>query len=275
MSDPDPLERRLLPPRAKGTPDEFWVLVTRRASLVEGGGAAKQVKQHLAMASLFAGRGFQAGERDTTRLTKYLALFREAQAKQCFPLQLQATQARIINQLRTAGGISEPEILTKKAKNVFTHVAMYLISDGTNFDTISNDDTRWSDDKGMRATVQAGLGLFIYTGADGTIRHEVRVVDRDDLALGSREYKNLTSSSDAVLLAVPSGRLRLGQPLAKREECLEVEVEPGVYRVALYNLEYGEKCVVIAARTNLQSAMNQRPEAEPRYGQSIGGILNT
>jgi hypothetical protein len=125
-------------------------------------------------------------------------------------LQLQATQARIINHLRTAGGIAEPEILTKKAKNVFTHVAMYLISDGTNFDTISNDNTRWSDDKRMRATVQAGLGLFIYTGADGTIRHEVRVVDRDDLALRSREYKNLTSSSDPVLLALPSGRLRLG-----------------------------------------------------------------
>ena len=118
-------------------------------------GDAKQLKQHLALAALLAGRGFQAGERDTTRLTAYLALFREAQAKQCFPLQLQAIQARIINQLRISGGISEPEILAKKAKTVFTHVAMYLISDATNFETISNDDTRWFDDKGMRATVQA------------------------------------------------------------------------------------------------------------------------
>lgn len=275
MSDPDALERRLLPPKAKGTPDEFWLVVTRRASRVEGGGDAKQVKQHLAMAALFAGRAFQAGERDTARLTKYLALFREAQAKQCFPLQLQATQARIIDQLRTAAGVSEPEIVAKKAKNVFTHVAMYLISDGTNFETISNDDSRWSDDKGMRATVQAGLGLFIHTGADGTTRLEVRIVDRDDLALSSRDYKNLTSSSDPVWLALPSGRLRLGQPLAKREDCLEVEVEPGVYRIALYNLSDGEKCVVLAARTNLESALNPLPESEPRYGQSIGGILNT
>ncbi|MBX3189684.1 MAG: hypothetical protein KF819_21850 [Labilithrix sp.] len=275
MSDLDALERRLLAPKAKGTPDELWLLVTRRASLAEGGGDAKQVKQHLAMAALFAGRGFKAGERDTARLTTYLALFREAQAKQCFPLQLQATEARIINELRAAGGISEPEILTKKAKSVFTHVALYLVSDETSFDTISHDDSRWADDEGMRATVQAGLGLFIYTGADGTTRHEVRVVDRDDLALGSREYKNLTSSSAPVLLALPSGRLRLGQPLAKRDECLEVEVEAGVYRVALYNLSNGEKCVVIAARTNLESALNQLPESEPRYGQSIGGILNT
>lgn len=204
------------------------------------------------MAALFAGRGFQAGERDATRLTTYLALFREAQAKQCFPLQLQAAQARIINQLRTAGGISEREILANKAKNVFTNVALYLMSDGASFDTISNDHGRWSDDKGMRATVQAGVGLFIYTGADGTIRLEARVVD-----------------------ALPSGRFRLGQPLAKSEECLEVDVDPGVYRVALYNLSYGEKCVVIAARTDLEIATNQQPESEPRYGQSIGGILNT
>ncbi len=275
MSDPDALERRLLPPKAKGTPDEFWLVATRRASLVEGEGDDKRVKQHLAMAALFASRGFQAGERDTTRLTTYLALFREAQTKECFPLQLEPIRARILNELRVAGGISEPEILTKKAKDVFTHIAMYLISDAVSFDTISNDDTRWSDDKGMRATVQAGLGLFIYTGADGTTRHEVRVVDRDDLALGSREYKNLTSSCDPVLLALPSGRLRLGQPMAKSEDCLEVEVEPGVYRVALYNLSYGDKCVVIAARTDLESAMNQPPESEPRYGQSIGGILAT
>ncbi len=79
----------------------------------------------------------------------------------------------------------------------------------------------------------------------------------------------------AVLLALPSGRIRLGQPLAKSEECLEVDVEAGVYRVALYNLSYGEKCVVVAARTDLESAVNQPPESEPRYGQSIGGILDT
>ena len=152
---------------------------------------------------------------------------------------------------------------------------MYLVSDATSFDAISNDEARWSDDKGMRATVQAGLGLFIHTGGDGTIRHEVRVLDRDDLALGSHEYKNLTSSAAPVLLALPSGRLRLGQPRGKTEECLDVEVEPGIYRVALYNLDYGKKCVVTAARVGLESAMNPVPEAEPRYGQSIGGILVT
>ncbi len=221
MSEPDALERRLLPPKAKGTPDELWLVVTRRASLVEQADT-KQGKQHLAMAALFAGRGFQAGERDATRLTEYLAVFREAQTNQCFPVQLQAIQSRIINQLRTAGGISEPEILAKKAKNVFTHVAMYLIGDGTSFDAISNDHGRWSDDKGMRATVQAGLGLFIYTGADGTIRLEVRVVDRDDLALGSREYENLSSSAEPVgecqsrcrllLMATSDGDLRRRAP---------------------------------------------------------------
>jgi hypothetical protein len=52
------------------------------------------------------------------------------------------------------------------------------MSDAASFDTLSNDDARWSDDKGMRATVQAGLGVFIYAGADGSTRHEVRVVDR-------------------------------------------------------------------------------------------------
>jgi hypothetical protein len=286
MSDPDALERRLLPPKAKGTPEEFWLVVTRRYSLVEGADP-KHGKQHLAMAALFAGRGFQAGERDATRLTTYLAVFREAQAKQCFPAQLEATQARILNQLRTAGGISAPELLAKKAKNVFTHLAMYLVSDGNNFETISNDDGRWADDKGMRGTVQAGLGLFIYTGADGTIRLEVRVVDGESLALGPREYTNLASSTEPVVLAVPSGRLRLGQPLAMREECLEIAVEPGMYRVALYSLSCGERCVVVAARTDLGSARTQvrprplprieeqLPESEPRYGQSIGGILRT
>jgi hypothetical protein len=274
MAGPDALERRLLAPKAKGTPDQFWHVVTRRVSLVEGADT-NRVKQHLAMAALFAGRGFQAGERDATRLTKYLAVFREAQTNQCFPVQLQATQARILNQLRTAGGNPEPEILAKKAKNVFTHVALYLISDGTSFDTISNDHGRWSDDKGMRATVQAGLGLFIHTGADGAIRLEVRVVDGDDLALGSREYETLSSSAEPVLLALPSGRFRLGQPLAKSDECLEVDVEAGVYRVALYNLSCGETCVVVAARTDLENALNQPPESEPRYGQSIGGILAT
>jgi hypothetical protein len=286
MADPDALERRLLPPKAKGTPEEFWLVVTRRHSLAEGADA-KQQKQHLALASLFAGRGFHAGERDATKLAKYLAVFRDAQAKQCFPVQLQATEARIVNELRTAEGISAPETLAKKAKNVFTDLAMYLLSDGNNFDTISNDDARWSDDRGMRGTVQAGLGLFIYTGADGTIRLEVRVVDGDELALGAREYKNLTSSAEPAILAVPSGRLRLGQPLATREECLEVAVEPGVYRVALYSLSYGEKCVVVAARTALGSAITQvrprplprieeqLPESPPRYGQSVGGILHT
>jgi hypothetical protein len=274
MSDLDALERRLLPPKAKGTPDEFWLVVTRRASLIERGDE-REVKQHLAIAALLAGRGFQAGERDVARLTTYLALFREAQARQCFPSQLQSTQARIVSHLRTAGGIAEPEIVVKKAKNVFTHVAMYLVSDGSSFDTISNDHAHWSDDKGMRVTVQAGLGHFIYTGADGTIRLEVRIVDRDDLALGSREYKNMDASAEPALLAIPSGRFRAGQPGAKSEECLEVAVKPGVYRVALYSLSYGEKCVVVAARTDLESAMNPVLEFEPRYGQSVGGILST
>ena len=60
MSEPDALERRLLPPKANGTPDELWLVVRRRASLVEQADT-KQGKQHLAMAALFAGRGFQAG----------------------------------------------------------------------------------------------------------------------------------------------------------------------------------------------------------------------
>jgi hypothetical protein len=138
----------------------------------------------------------------------------------------------MMNELRSAGGIVEPEILAKKSKNVLTHVAMFLIADETNFDAISNDHTRWSDDRGMRATVQAGLGLFICTGADGAARHEVRIVDRDDLALGSQEYKQLTSSAEPVSLALPSGRLRLGPPVATSAECLEVDVAPGVCRNA-------------------------------------------
>ncbi len=227
MSDPDALERRLLPPKAKGTPEEFWLVVTRRYSLVEGADP-KHGKQHLAMAALFAGRGFQAGERDATRLTTYLAVFREAQATQCFPAQLEATQARILNQLRTAGGISAPELLAKKAKNVFTHLAMYLVSDGNNFETISNDDGRWADDKGMRGTVQAGLGLFIYTGADGTIRLEVRVVDGESLALGPREYTNLASSTSrsyspfhraGSVLDSPSRRVKSASRLLWSPEC--------------------------------------------------------
>ena len=59
------------------------------------------------------------------------------------------------------------------------------------------------------------------------------------------------------------------------EECLEVAVDPGVYRVALYSLDHGEACVVIAGRTDLESARNPPPASEPRHGQSIGGILVT
>jgi hypothetical protein len=275
MEEMDALERRLLPPKAKGTPDEFFLLATRRGSLAESEAGTDREQQHLALAAFFGGRAFQAGERDADRLSAFLALFRRAQAKQCFPLQLQIVQARIVNHLRVSGGASEPKVLTKKAKTVFTHVAMYMISDAHTFDEISDDDKQWSDDKGMQATVHAGQGLFISTGADGWVRHELRVVDGDDLALLSREYKDLSSSAEPVLLAVPSGVVRLGQPLANAEECLDVKVEPGVYRVAMYNLKYGEKCVIVANRTDLGNALNELPNGATRYGQSTAGILVT
>jgi hypothetical protein len=178
-----------------------------------------------------------------------------------------------LNQLRLSGGGSEPQIVGKKAKTVFTHVAMFLLSDGGAFDAISEESDAWSDDKGMAATVRAGRGLFICTGGDGWDRCEIRILDRDELVLLSAEYKNLTTSAEPVLLNVPSGAMRLGQPMAKPDECLEMKIEPGVYRVALHSLKYGEKCIAVAARTNLADANNTLPDASPRYGHNCPGIL--
>lgn len=272
MSDADALERRLLPPKAKGTRDEFWQLATRRSSLAESEAGTHRESQHLALAALFAGRGFQAGERDSERLSAYLALFRRAQAKRCFPHQLKTVEARIRSELRVSASEAEPRVLTKKAKTLVTHVALYFVADAKTFDAISEDESLWSDDDGMRATVQSGRGVFIYTGSDGLVHHEIRLVD-GDLSLSPREYDMLTSSSEPVLLSVPSGVLRVGEPYPV--DPLELAVEPGVYRVALYNLDCGERCIIVAVRTPLADATNTLPEERARYGQSTPGILIT
>jgi hypothetical protein len=100
-------------------------------------------------------------------------------------------------------------------------------------------------------------------------------LDRDELVLLSGDYKNVTSSADPALLDVSLGVLRLGQPMAKADECLELKVEPGVYRIGLHSLKHGEKWIAVAARTDLAEATNTLPDSPPRYGHSLPGILAT
>jgi hypothetical protein len=273
MTDAPDLERRLLPFKAKGTPDEFWTVSRHRVSLADAEAGTDREKQHLALAALFAGRGFREGERDAERLKTTLELFRRAQSKGCFPEQLKTVESQVLNQVRLSGGAPEPETVGERAKKAFTDVAAYLLSDRAVFDAVSDDDAAWFDDKGVAATVRAGRGLFVRTGGDGWSRLVIRVLDRDDLVLRPAEYENLNASAEPVLLDVPSGVMSFGQPMAKPEECLEVAVAAGVYRVALHALKHGETWLAIAARTEATEATNEVPDGLVRYGRSRPGIL--
>jgi hypothetical protein len=56
---------------------------------------------------------------------------------------------------------------------------------------------------------------------------------------------------------------------------VELSVDPGVYRIAMYNLKGGAKCVTVATRTEELTAKNELADGASRYGQSLPGRLMT
>lgn len=253
------LERRLMARKARGSADEFWLLATRRAQLATVAPDGGQAKQHLALAAIFAGRGVSAGERLEERLAAYVHMFERAHSHRCLAEALRPTWTRAATTLRNLRGGAEPRITHKKAKTIGTDIAMFMVCDAESFEDLS-DPAHSFGDHAIDATTRSGRALFISTSCDGATRHEIRIADGAEPSLLDKELKKLTSSTNPQLLHVSSGTIRVGAPGASRHQCLELEAQPGTYRVALHNLGLGTKVDIVACRTDLALASNESPE---------------
>ena len=202
-------------------------------------------------------------------------MFERARAAACLPQPLHLVMQKIAKKLRDLTGTAPAVVLVKKAGRVPTTVGVYAICDATKHRTLTDQTEHWADEDAMRRTIGDGAALFVYAGSDGALPFEVRIVDSNDLSLSTREYKNLHASAPRAVLELASGRLRIAAPTnVSAGEVLELDVEPGSYAVAMYSIDDGNKCIVIATRALHAEPRYTPPKEAKRLGQSEPGLLD-
>jgi len=174
-------------------------------------------------AAYYAVCAFKFGETNPDKLKIFISILDDVVKIHTFPGEFARDKTKIIKKLKELGGGKKTSVLKEIKGKVQVESGMVGVGDSSfNINFKDYKETEFVE------IIKKGEYLFFRTGGDGDFGAKLRFVTGDE---------------PIAHINFPSGKVRLSDLHHKDDEGngLTMEVEPGVYKVAVYTYDVPEK----------------------------------